>query len=84
MSSDVVGDNGKTKRQLVWEELRAINGDVVMIQDTRCLGVEMADKWRTEWGGLTFFTTRNSAAGGVGIMFRKGLQPNLTTIDVDP
>ena len=82
-SLNVNGRRDKVKRNSIFGRLRQKGWDVIFLQETHCDN-NVVSLWKTEWGGDAYFANGDSASRGVAILFKHGLDVNVSMTSIDP
>lgn len=82
ISKNVNGIRSEQKRRDIFRDFHVKKYDVVYLQETFCMEVD-EKIWQTEWGGRCFFANGSNRSRGVAIMFKKGLNLDVTNVVKD-
>lgn len=83
ISLNVNGIAEKRKRELIFDYLRTLKSDIYLLQETHKKTENDEIEWTREWGGLGLWRRGKHRSCGVGVLFRKGLDPNIITVKRD-
>lgn len=80
ISLNVNGIAEKTKRDLIYDYLRAYKADIVFLQEAHNDSETNEQLWSKEWGGSCMWSRGSNRSRGVAILFKPGLDPTLSNI----
>ena len=69
------------KRRAIFDFYR-VNSDMLILQETHS-SPECEDIWKAEWGGEVLFSHGTSAARGIAIFLKKGMEKQIKNVYKD-